>query len=121
MEIVSSSLEKLVKIMFNNVYEDKTIVVTGHTGFKGSWLVTWLLKLNANVVGVALNPPSEPSLFEVTNLSEKIKDFREDITNLKKVKEIFSHIKPDYIFHLAAQPIVKTSFSDPISTFNTNI
>ena len=107
--------------MFNNVYADKEILVTGHTGFKGSWLVTWLLKLNAKVIGISLNPPSEPSLFEVANLSEKIVDCREDIRNFKNIKSIVQDVKPDYIFHLAAQPIVKTSFEDPISTFNTNI
>lgn len=106
--------------MFNKIYQNKKVIVTGHTGFKGSWLTSWLLKLGAHVVGISIDIPTQPSLFEELDIDQRIKDYRLDILNLEKVKEIFLEEKPDFIFHLAAQAIVSTSYSEPVNTFATN-
>lgn len=107
--------------MFNNIYKNKKVLVTGHTGFKGSWLTTWFIKLGANVVGVSKDIPTNPSMFEELKLEWKIKHYQEDIRNLDKMIEIISNEKPDFLFHLAAQPIVSTSYSDPIETISSNV
>lgn len=107
--------------MFNNIYQGKTVLVTGHTGFKGAWITAWLLKLGAKVIGVSIDVPTNPSLFEELNLQEKITDYRKDIRDLEAIKEIVAKEKPDFLFHLAAQPIVSLSYSDPVNTFSTNI
>ncbi len=107
--------------MFNNIYKDKKVLVTGHTGFKGTWLITWLIKLGANVVGISKDIPTTPSMFEELKLKDKIKHYQEDIRDLSKMIEIISSEKPEFLFHLAAQPIVSTSYSDPIETISTNV
>ena len=107
--------------MFNNVYENKKVLITGHTGFKGSWLTVWLLKLGADVVGVSKDIPTSPSMFEELGLAEKIKHCVNDIRNLKDMTDIVADEKPDFVFHLAAQPIVSTSYSDPIETISSNV
>ncbi len=107
--------------MFNSIFRGRKVLITGHTGFKGSWLVTWLLKLGANIVGVSKDIPTNPSLFEVLELKDKIKDYREDIRDLNRVVEIIGSEKPDFIFHLAAQPIVSLSYANPIETISSNI
>lgn len=107
--------------MFNNVYKDKVVLVTGHTGFKGSWLVTWLHLLGAKVVGVALDPPSEPSHFTKGEMVRLLnEDVRIDIRNYKELNDYICKIEPDYIFHLAAQAIVKESYKNPLQTIETN-
>ena len=107
--------------MFNNIYKDKKVLITGHTGFKGSWLTTWLLKLGAEVVGISKDIPTSPSMFEKLKLENKIKHYPSDIRDLSKMIEIISNEKPDLLFHLAAQPIVSLSYSDPIETLSSNI
>jgi CDP-glucose 4,6-dehydratase len=107
--------------MFDNIYKDKTVIVTGHTGFKGSWITNWLCKLGANVVGISLDIPTIPSLFEVLQLDNKIKDYRINITDLDKLKKIVIENEPDFVFHLAAQPIVSESYSNPINTLMSNV
>lgn len=107
--------------MFNNLYKDKTVLVTGHTGFKGTWLTTWLLKLGANVVGISKDIPTNPSMFEVLQLENKIRHYQCDIRDLAAVISIVDDIKPDFLFHLAAQPIVSTSYLDPIETIGSNV
>lgn len=107
--------------MFNNIFKEKKIIVTGHTGFKGSWLSMWLYKLGANVVGVSNDVPTTPSLFEVANLTQHIRDIRLDIRDFELLKKLFIDEKPDFVFHLAAQPIVSLSYSDPLGTFSTNL
>jgi len=103
-----------------NIYKNKTVIVTGHTGFKGSWLTQWLLILGARVIGISNNVPSKPSHFEAMNLKNKIINKKIDIRNLNILKKAFKKYKPDYIFHLAGQSIVKRSFTDPIYTWQTN-
>ena len=107
--------------MYKNIYKNKKVLVTGHTGFKGAWLTSWLLKLGANVVGVSKDIPTSPSMFEELALTNKITDYRDDIRDLKKIKEIIDTERPDILFHLAAQPIVSVSYSDPIETISSNV
>ena len=109
------------QIMFDDIYKDKKVLVTGHTGFKGTWLTAWLLKLGANVVGISKDIPTNPSMFEELKLEDKIKHYQEDIRDLSKMTDIISSEKPDFLFHLAAQPIVSTSYSDPIETISSNV
>ncbi len=107
--------------MFNNIYKNKTVLVTGHTGFKGTWLTAWLLKLGAKVIGISKDIPTDPSMFEELTLEGKIKHYKEDIRDLNKMTEIVSNEKPEFLFHLAAQPIVSISYSDPIETISSNV
>ena len=101
-------------------FKNKKILITGHTGFKGSWLSLWLKNLGAEVMGVSLDIPTQPSHFKLANLDKKIKNKFIDITNLKKLKKVFLTFKPDFVFHLAAQSLVKKSYKKPELTFYTN-
>ena len=107
--------------MFENIYKGKKVVITGNTGFKGSWLTVWLSKLKANLVGISKDIPTKPSMFEELDLKNKIDHRTEDITDLSKIINIISKEKPDFIFHLAAQPIVSKSYIDPIETILSNV
>ena len=106
---------------FNNIYKDKVVLVTGHTGFKGAWLSAWLLKLGAKVVGVSSDIPTSPSLYEELSLQDKVVDYRQDIRDVEAIKKIVEKQSPDFVFHLAAQPIVSLSYSDPLQTISTNV
>jgi len=106
--------------MFENIYKNKKVIVTGHTGFKGSWLTLWLHNLGAHVTGISNNIPTEPSLFELLKLKESITDIREDIRNIDNIIKIIDNTQPDFLFHLAAQPIVSKSYNDPIETITSN-
>ncbi len=106
---------------FGDVYRGRRVLVTGHTGFKGSWLTTWLLKLGAEVIGISKNVPTQPSLFEELRLIEKIKHVQEDIRNLDTIRKLIDETRPEFVFHLAAQAIVSTSYSDPVETMTTNV
>ena len=97
-------------------------MVTGHTGFKGSWLCEWLLALGAEVHGLALPPPTRPSLFSQLRLGKRIAmDIRGDIRDMATVKGVMRRVRPDFVFHLAAQPLVRLSYERPIETFATNV
>ena len=98
----------------------KKIIITGHTGFKGSWLTLWLESYGAKIYGISNGYPSKPSNFKILRLSNKINHKIMDLRNLSKLKKTISNIKPDYIFHLAAQSLVKESFENPINTFTSN-
>lgn len=106
--------------MLKKFFNKKTVIITGHRGFKGSWLSLWLSILGAKVVGLSIDTPSSPSLFNALNLKNRIIDIKVDIRNLKKINKIFNKFKPDYVFHLAAQPLVKKSYKKPLYTFTTN-
>jgi CDP-glucose 4,6-dehydratase len=111
-----------MKMRLNNVYKDKTILVTGHTGFKGSWLCEWLLQLGSKVIGYSLEPPSNPSHYSLTNLSKRLfKDIRDDIRNYDKLYSAMSEYQPNFVFHLAAQPIVRMAYKEPRVTIESNI
>lgn len=107
--------------MFANIYQGKRVLVTGHTGFKGTWLTTWLLKLGAEVTGVSKDVPTQPSMFEELALTKRIQNIQADIRDLSAMQKIISEAKPDFVFHLAAQAIVSTSYSDPVETMSTNV
>ena len=108
-------------MILKNVYRNKKIIITGHTGFKGSWLSAWLILLGAKVIGISDKFSTNPSHFKSLKIKRKIRHYSQDIRNLKMIKKIFIKHKPDYVFHLAAQPLVKTSYVDPIKTFETNM
>jgi len=104
----------------NSLFKDKSILITGHTGFKGSWLSVWLHALGANVVGVALEPPSQPSHFKVAGLSKIIEDNCVDIRDGDALKELVFQTQPDFVFHLAAQALVRLSYDEPVATYQIN-
>lgn len=112
---------KVGNIMFANVYAGKKVLITGHTGFKGTWLTTWLLNLGADVCGISIDIPTTPSMFNELNLSKKIEHHIADVRNLSEISNIINEFKPDFLFHLAAQPIVSLSYSDPLNTISTNV
>ncbi len=105
---------------FNN-YKFKRVLVTGHTGFKGSWLTQWLILLQAEVYGYALDPPTSPSLYYQLGNESKIGSKIDDIRNFKGLKNYIKRIKPDIIFHLAAQSLVRDSYTNPLETLETNV
>lgn len=116
-------MQKIQKKLFNNIYQNKKILVTGHTGFKGSWLVTWLQMLGAKVVGISLEPNTKPSHFEILNSATEpqVESHFVDIRDAAKINELINAIKPDAVFHLAAQPLVRESYITPLYTFETNV
>lgn len=107
--------------MFNNFYRHKKVLVTGDSGFKGSWLCLWLLSLGADVIGYSLPPHTNPSLFEATLLEKKIKHFNADIRDEEKLTAVILEEKPEIIFHLAAQALVRYSYAHPKETYETNV
>jgi CDP-glucose 4,6-dehydratase len=112
---------KTGSMAFSNCYHGKKVLVTGHTGFKGSWLAIWLKYLGADVYGYALAPTSAEDNFVTCNLKEEIHHQEGDVRDLQKLKEYFDQVKPDIAFHLAAQPLVLLSYKDPVNTFETNL
>ena len=107
--------------MNKTFWRNKRVLITGHTGFKGAWLVLLLNHLNAKLFGIGLNPISNRNLFEDYNLQKSIKSYIEDIRNYDIIKKIITQIKPDIIIHLAAQAFVRKSYDDPIATYSTNV
>ena len=107
--------------MFRDIYNNKKVLITGNTGFKGSWLTAWLIKLGANIVGISKDIPTNPSIFKELKLENQIKYYKEDIRDLSKMIDIISDEKPNFLFHLAAQPLVLTSYTDPIETISSNV
>ncbi len=108
--------------IFDGFFRSKRVLVTGHTGFKGSWLSIWLHELGAEVVGVGLDPATERDNFVLSGIGSKIKaDIRADIRDGDKMKAIFTEYQPDIVFHLAAQPLVRLSYDIPVETYQTNV
>ena len=103
------------------VLRGKRVLVTGHTGFKGSWLSLWLRRLGAHVCRVALAPPSTPAMFDLCGVADEVDSHIGDIRDLEALKSLFQSFRPEAVFHLAAQPIVRQSYVDPIETVTTNI
>ncbi|MBI2928367.1 MAG: CDP-glucose 4,6-dehydratase [Verrucomicrobia bacterium] len=106
--------------MFGNFYRGKRVLVTGHTGFKGSWLGLWLKHLGASVHGLGLAAPTTPSLYESVRASSFNRETECDVRDLSKLQSSFEHAAPEVIFHLAAQPLVRQSYADPVETFTVN-
>jgi CDP-glucose 4,6-dehydratase len=107
-------------ICFDDAYRGRRVLVTGHTGFKGSWLSFWLKQLGADVAGYSLDIPSTPSNFELLRLDKHLKHYIGDIRDISRLAEVIDEFKPDVIFHLAAQALVRRSYNDPAGTFETN-
>ena len=117
-------MESLVSgalVPFGGVFAGKRVLVTGHTGFKGSWLTAWLLNLGARVAGVSRDIPTDPAMFVELGLRERISHHVVDIRDLPALRAAFEAEKPDFVFHLAAQAIVSTSYSDPVDTISSNV
>lgn len=114
-------MEKMGLIMWQNTYQGKRVLVTGHTGFKGSWLTLWLQSIGANVCGYALAPNTAPSLFEVAHVKEKIIHHEGNILDVKHLHQVFTNFQPEIVFHLAAQPLVRLSYTEPLLTYETNV
>ncbi len=108
-------------LTFEKIFLDKTVLVTGHTGFIGSWLVTWLIYLGAKVIGISLEPSTNPSLYELNGLKDLIIDYKKDIRTYSEVEEVILEHHPEFVFHLAAQSLVLRSYNEPSDTFSTNI
>lgn len=107
--------------MFRNVYSEKKVVVTGHTGFKGSWLTAWLLKMGAEVVGISRDVPTNPAMFKELGIAGRIRHCEADIRDLAAMRDLITREQPDFVFHLAAQAIVSMSYTDPVETITTNV
>lgn len=106
--------------MFENAFRGRRVLVTGHTGFKGAWLTQWLLKLGAEVCGYSTSVPSLPSLYYFLALKDKIRDVRADIRDGRRLAKEFAEWKPEFVFHLAAQSLVRLSYAQPVETFEVN-
>jgi CDP-glucose 4,6-dehydratase len=109
-----------MKLILQRIFKNKKVIITGHTGFKGSWLTMWLTMLQARVIGISDNFISSPSHFQLLQLNKKIIHKKIDIRDLVKLKKLIKKYQPDFVFHLAAQSIVYKSFKDPLKTWSTN-
>lgn len=107
--------------IFNNFYKGKRVLVTGHTGFKGSWLCKMLANVGAEVTGYSLDAPTEPSLFKIAGIANDIHSVIGDIRDFASLKKAFDEAQPEIVLHLAAQPIVRDSYKDPAYTYETNV
>ena len=110
-----------INLMFGNFYRNKRVLITGHSGFKGSWLSIWLLKMGSEICGFSNGVPTKPSNFESTKIKNKIKDYNGDVRDINKLKKVFKDFKPEIVFHLAAQSLVRKSYKEPLLTFETNV
>jgi CDP-glucose 4,6-dehydratase len=104
-----------------NHWRGKRVFITGHTGFKGCWLALWLAELGANVCGYALDPETDPSLFQIASISKHVEDVRADIRDYPRLQAEMSRFAPEVVFHLAAQPLVRRSYQDPLGTYAANV
>ncbi len=107
--------------MFQNTYQGKRVLVTGHTGFKGGWLTLWLRELGASVCGYSLSPNTTPSLFEAVQVADGITSVLGDLADTALLEKTFQTFQPEIVFHLAAQPLVRLSYVEPVLTYQTNV
>ena len=105
--------------LFGGIYRGKKVLITGHTGFKGSWLAFWLNRMGADVIGYSLPPVTEPNHFGLLSLD--MVSVNGDICDLNRLNETFAAYKPDIVFHLAAQALVRSSYENPVETYETNV
>jgi CDP-glucose 4,6-dehydratase len=108
-------------VIARDFWSGKRVLLTGHTGFKGGWLAMWLQRLGAQVMGYSLPAPTQPSLFESARISESIQGVIADIRDLQRLTSVFRDFSPEVVFHLAAQPLVRASYDDPVETYSTNL
>ncbi len=102
-------------------YKGKKVLITGHTGFKGTWMCKMLTMAGADVTGYALKPPTDPSLFELSHVANQIHSIEGDVRDLAHMKQVFAQVQPEIVLHLAAQPIVRLSYQEPVCTYETNV
>ena len=102
-------------------YKNKKVLITGHTGFKGSWLCKILIDAGAKVTGYSLNPPTAPNLFEIIKIGDSMNSVIGDVRDLKHLNQVFDEVQPEIVLHLAAQPIVRESYKNPVYTYETNV
>ena len=102
-------------------YKGKKVLITGHTGFKGSWLCRILMNAGADATGYSLEPPTQPNLFSICEVEDKIRSVIGDIRDRKHLMQVFDEVQPEIVLHLAAQPIVRDSYKDPVYTYETNV
>ncbi|MCM1213548.1 MAG: CDP-glucose 4,6-dehydratase [Lachnospiraceae bacterium] len=102
-------------------YRKKKVLITGHTGFKGTWMCQTLLQLGADVTGYALKPPTEPSLFALSHMEDRMDSIEGDIRDLEHLRSVFAQAQPEIVIHMAAQPIVRESYRDPVYTYDVNV
>jgi len=107
--------------IYNNFYHGKRVLITGHTGFKGSWLAVWLHELGAEVIGIALDPYTNRDNYALSGIQDKIIDLRGDIRDGQLLKDVFQKYQPEIVFHLAAQPLVRLSYDIPVDTYEVNV
>ena len=108
-------------VMDSMFWEGKRVLITGHTGFKGSWLTIWLQSKGAHIIGYSLPPPTDPSLFDVANVAHDMTSITGDIRNLENFLSVVGKYKPEIIIHMAAQSLVRFSYKDPVDTYSTNV
>lgn len=108
-------------MMTNSFYQGRKVLVTGHTGFKGAWLCAVLLEMGAEVTGYALKPPTQPSLFELAGMERKIRSVVGDVRDLPHLRKVFDGVRPEIVIHMAAQPIVRESYKNPVYTYDVNV
>jgi CDP-glucose 4,6-dehydratase len=121
MGLRQGTLEELAMTVNTNFWRGKRVLITGHTGFKGGWLAIWLQRLGADVTGIALPPNTTPSLFELAHVTQGITSHICDIRDAAAVAVLINAARPEVVFHLAAQPLVRAGYREPLSTFATNI
>jgi CDP-glucose 4,6-dehydratase len=107
--------------LFNNIFENRKVLITGHTGFKGSWLCLLLNQLEADVYGYALEPPTTPSLFNEAKIEELVTSFTGDVRDLEYLTKVMQQVQPEIVIHMAAQPLVRDSYKIPVETYATNV
>jgi len=111
----------VINKFFDNFFQNKKVLVTGHTGFKGSWLCIMLNKMGADVYGYALEPPTNPSLFKTAKIDELLTSYNGDIRDYKKLSDVVKTVQPELVIHMAAQPLVRESYINPIETYEVNV
>ena len=114
-------MEVSMKKNLADFYQGKKILVTGHTGFKGTWMCAVLLGLGADVTGYSLKPPTSPSLFALTSMDKRVHSIVGDVRDLEHLKQVFEEVRPELVIHMAAQPIVRESYRNPVYTYNVNV
>ena len=114
-------MENMVNLVDESFYKNKKVLVTGHTGFKGSWLCKMLVSMQAKVIGYALEPLGEENLFDLSGIEKDIVSITGDIRDLRKLKQVFDEYNPEIVLHLAAQPLVRESYEEPVYTYETNV
>lgn len=114
-------MEGMERLMFGDIFRNRKVMVTGNTGFKGGWLTVWLQKLGAAVYGISKDVPTEPSIFRELHLEKRVTHFERDIRSAEEMSRIICEVRPDFLFHLAAQPIVSLSYRNPLETITSNV